>query len=246
MPKVSLIIQARMDSTRLPGKSMLDLAGAPLVVRLLERVKRCRNVDNIILAIPDTENNVILEEQAKNMKVDCFRGPENDLVKRYWLAAKEYKSEIIVRLPADNPTPEPSEIDKIIEFHVTENQNGFSSNLAEINNSGYPDGIGAEVFNFDHLNKLNKKQLNSKEKEHIHLNFYDYSLNETKDETFATVKTINCPIEFARPDLILDVNTFDQYIFFRELYNYLYPLNTTFSIMDIIHWYDFIYKQKYV
>lgn len=232
-----------MDSTRLPGKSMLDLAGQPLVVRLLERVKRCKNVDNIILAIPDTENNKILEEQAINMNVDCFRGPENNLVKRYWLAAKEYKSEIIVRLPADNPTPESSEIDKIIDFHITKNQNGFSSNLAEINNSGYPDGIGAEVFSFEHLDELNKKQLNSKEKEHIHLNFYDYSLKETKDETFAPVKTINCPIEFARPDLILDVNTSDQYIFFRKLYNYLYPLNRNFSIMDIIHWYDFIYKQ---
>ena len=144
--RIVLIIQARMGSTRLPGKSLMDLAGAPLVGRILERVKRCRLVDEIVLAIPDTPNDRVLGQLGDSYGVTVFAGSETDLVERYYQAAEASSADIVGRLPADNVAPEPDEIDRIIEHHLSLGRRGFSSNLSVINDSGYPDGIGAEVF----------------------------------------------------------------------------------------------------
>ena len=243
-PKVDLIIQARMGSKRLPGKSLFDLAGEPLVGRILERVIRCKNIDDVILAIPNTEENKPLSLLAKRYGVSIFKGSENDLVDRYFQAANLFKSDYICRLPADNPTPEPSEIDKIVDYHLSLDKKGFTSNLAEIKGSGYPDGIGAEIFSFDLLSYVRDKYSDPLRREHVHRNFYDYETGHVLDEMMSPVNTLQCPIEFQRPDLILDVNTHEQYLFMKQLYEYLYPLNNKFSIIDIINWYDNIYSKN--
>jgi spore coat polysaccharide biosynthesis protein SpsF len=240
--KVSLIIQARMGSARLPGKSMLDLAGVPLIGRILERVKRVQKVNEIVLAIPNTSENNILGDIGREYSVTVFAGSENDLLERYSQAALTSKACFVVRLPADNATPEPSEIDRIIEHHLSLGRPGFSSNLAPINNSGYPDGIGAEIFDFSLLSEARARNPNHSMKEHIHLNFFDYSTQTAVDEKWCPVSTVPCPSEFSRPDLILDINTQAQYEFMRELYLYLYPKNQEFHITDIIKWYDHVYK----
>ena len=240
--KVGLIIQARMGSSRLPGKSMMDLAGAPLVGRILERVKRCVQPQVIILAIPDTAENKILASLASDYGVEVFAGSEHDLVERYYQAANFYKVDTIVRLPADNATPEPSEIDKIIAYHHSLGRPGFTSNLSVINNSGYPDGIGAEVFDFSLLAEARLKHFNPEQREHVHLNFYNYTQSLPVNVDWCPVGTLMCPLEFRRPDLVLDVNTLDQYKYMRALYEYLYPINSSFDITDIIKWNDEVYR----
>lgn len=241
--KVVLIIQARMGSKRLPGKSMLDLAGEPLVGRILERVKRCEEVDKIVLTIPDQSSDNILSRLAKKYSITVSRGPENDLLRRYFRASIDNNADIVVRLPADNVTPEPYEIDKIIKFHKSRKERGFSTNLSEIFNSGYPDGIGAEVFDFSFFEDIFKKQPSLMQKEHIHLNFFNYNTKMPVDNEWCPVKTIICPEEYSRPELILDVNTLDQYLFMKSLYESLYPKNPFFSIKDIINWYDNVYMK---
>lgn len=242
--RVVLIIQARMGSSRLPGKSMMDLAGAPLVGRILERVKRCKMLDEIVLAIPDTECDRTLAELGLEYGVKVFSGPENDLLERYYLAALCHGAEIVGRLPADNATPEPEEIDRIVEYHLSLGRRGFSSNLAQIRGSGYPDGIGAEVFDFSLLAEARERHADSRRREHVHLNFYDYSTGLAVDEDWCPVSTVECPSEFRRPDLVLDVNTQEQYKFMRKLYEFLYPRNSEFHITDTIWWYDNIYMKS--
>lgn len=242
-PKVVLILQARMGSTRLPGKSMMDLAGAPLVGRILERVKRCNNVDQIILAVPDTSENLQLQSLGKSYGVTVFAGSENDLVNRYFKAALSAKADIVVRLPADNATPQWNEIDRIIEHHLSLNRPGFSSNICDFWSSGYPDGIGAEVFNFCLLEDVANKTLPPHNREHVHTNFFNYELGEPVNSDWCPVSTIQCPKNISRPDLILDVNTYAQYVFMKSLYETLYPRNPNFEITDIINWYDNEYKQ---
>ena len=90
MSKVSLIIQARMGSRRLPGKTLLPLAGKPLIYRIIERVKRCREIDNLILAIPNTNIDKKIKKINFNGEVKIFKGSENDLVSRYFFEAKKY------------------------------------------------------------------------------------------------------------------------------------------------------------
>ena len=240
--RVVLILQARMGSHRLPGKSVMDLAGAPLVGRILERVKRCKNLDEIVLAVPDAESDKILESIASNYGVKCFLGAENDLVDRYYQAAVEFGADIVVRIPADNTTPQPEEIDRIINHHLSLSRRGFSSNLSVINDSGYPDGIGAEVFDFTLLEDVHKTVTDPFKREHVHLNFYNYETGEAVDNNWCPISTVQCPKEFRRPDLILDVNTKEQYDFMRELYEALYPNNPHFTITDIISWYDNEYR----
>lgn len=242
--KVVLIIQARMGSTRLPGKSMMDLAGAPLVGRILERVKRCTKLDDIVLAIPDTKKDRVLMELGKSYGIKVFAGSENDLVERYYQAALWSNATIVGRLPADNATPEPAEIDRIVDYHLTLGRRGFSSNLSVIGDSEYPDGIGAEIFDFSLLEEARVRHTDPRQREHVHLNFYDYGTGEAVDLAWCPVSTIKCPIGFRRPDLVLDVNTQEQYEFMRQLYEYLHPRNSRFHITDIIRWYDDIYMKS--
>lgn len=236
--RVVLIIQARMGSSRLPGKSMMDLAGAPLVGRILERVKRCTRLDDIVLAIPDTTKDSVLKQLGHAYGVKVFAGSENDLVERYYQAALWSKADVVGRLPADNATPEPSEIDRIVDHHLALDHRGFSSNLSVIDNSEYPDGIGAEMFDLSLLAEARERHSDPRQREHVHLNFYDYSKGQAVDADWCPISTVKCPAEFRRPDLVLDVNTQEQYEFMRQLYEYLFPRNPNFHITDTIRWYD--------
>jgi len=236
--KVDLIIQARIGSKRLPGKSLLPLAGEPLVGRIIERVKRCKNISEIIVAIPDTKENLQLKMYLEKFNVHLFCGPEDDLVERYYLAARERKSDLICRLPADNATPEPTEIDRIVKFHKNLRCPGFSSNLSQIYDSGYPDGIGAEIFDFSKLEEARSFFKEPSKREHVHLNFFDYESQKPVDNDWCPVNTINCPIEFRRPDIVLDVNNYHEYLYMDKLYQSLYYKNKDFTILDIIEWHD--------
>ena len=240
--RVVLIMQARMGSTRLPGKSMMDLAGAPLVGRMLERIKRCRRIDEIVLAIPDTPQDRVLGDLGRSYGVTVYAGSENDLVDRYYQAAVLAKADLVGRLPADNATPEPSEIDRIIDHHLVLGRRGFSSNLSVIANSGYPDGIGAEVFDVSLLAEARARHTDPRQREHVHLNFFDYTTQQAVDSRWCPISTVQCPAAFRRPDLVLDVNTQEQYDFMRQLYEDLYPANPHFHITDIIRWYDQVYR----
>ncbi len=244
MSKVVLIIQARMGSKRLPGKSVLNLVGAPLLGRILERVKRCKCFSEIVLAIPKKKEDEILREIGNQYSIEVFSGSENDLLDRYYRAALFYKADYIARLPADNPTPEPNEIDKLIKFHLKFNKFGFSSNLSPFFNSGYPDGIGIEIFNFNLLEEVHKRNKDPIKREHLHLNFFDYKNEKAVDFEWCPIKTINCPKEFKRPELVLDVNTYEQYLFMKELYEYNYKKNNNFTIIDTVKWYENIYLKK--
>ena len=233
-----------MGSTRLPGKSLLTLAGEPLVGRILERVKKCKNIDQIVLAIPNTKENDPLDEIGKEYSVSTFRGSEFNLLERYYKAAKFSSADYVVRLPADNATPEPSEIDKIIDHHISLNRAGFSSNLSSFFGSNYPDGIGAEIFDFILLEEAYKKENDKQKLEHVHLNFFDYSREKAVDSNWCPISTIKCPKEYSRPDIVLDINTIDQYIFIKKLYEYLYIKNPNFTIIDTLDWYDNFYKKN--
>lgn len=242
-PKVAVILQARMGSTRLPGKSMMDLAGAPLLGRILERVKRAAKADVIVMATTEKAQDDVLVDLAGYYGVAIFRGSENDLVDRYYQAAKAHGADVVARIPADNATPEPSEIDRIINHHLS-SDTVFTSNLAQVFGNGYPDGIGAEVVDFWALEEVWRGRSDAHRSEHPHLNFFDYSTQTAANPTRYPVGTVQCPAAFARPDLVLDVNTQAQYEFIRELYEYLYPRNPQFGIRDTVAWYDTIYRPK--
>lgn len=233
--KVVLIMQARMGSTRLPGKSLMSLAGKPLIVRIIERVGRCKKVDKIVLATTQNTEDDPLANIGNIMGIEVFRGSENDLVDRYYQAALKNNADFVVRLPADNPVVEPEEIDRIIEYHLNSDVD-FSSNTHNIFGNEYPDGLGAEVFSIQKLKHVWEETKDPRNREHPHTYFYE------NPEIFK-LGTVKCPPEFRRPDLVLDVNTKEEYDFIALIYDALYPSKNHFHITDIINWYDNIYKK---
>jgi len=241
-PRVVLILQARMGSTRLPGKSMMDLAGAPLLARILERVKRARRPHAIVMATTERAEDDVLVSLADGLGVPVFRGSQNDLLDRYYQAAKKSAADIVLRLPADNATPEPEEIDRIVDFHLA-GDFVFTTNLAQALGSGYPDGIGAEAVDFWALEEVWNTRKDAELCEHPHLNFFNYAKQQAADPRYS-VGAPKCAPDIARADVVLDVNTARQYDFIKALYEYLYPRNPNFTIRDTIDWYDNIYKKQ--
>jgi spore coat polysaccharide biosynthesis protein SpsF len=238
MSKTVLIIQARMSSTRLPGKSMMLLAGKPLVFRMVERLKKCKNIDQIVLAIPDQPEDQVLVELAKELDVSSFQGNLIDVRDRYLKAAEKFQADFIIRIPADNPMPDANEIDKLIEFHLGNNSSGFSSNLAQVNNSEYLDGIGAEIFSTKLLQESVARSSSDTVKEHVHRNFFDYSSQTPVDPSWCPIASPKAPAELRRPDIILDVNTLDDYTKIKRIYDQLYPQNPNFTTVDVINFID--------
>ena len=238
MSKVVLIIQARMSSTRLPGKSMMPLADKPLVYRMVERLKKCKKVDEIVIATSDQPEDKVLVDLANELGVSSFQGNLLDVRDRYLKAAEKSKADFIIRIPADNPMPDANEIDKLIEFHLVNNPQGFSSNLAQVNNSGYLDGIGAEIFSTKLLQESVTRFSSDTVKEHVHRNFFDYSTQTPVDASWCPLASPKAPAELRRPDIILDVNTMDDYTKIKRIYDHLYPQNPNFTTVDVINFID--------
>jgi spore coat polysaccharide biosynthesis protein SpsF len=236
MAKVVCIIQARMGSTRLPGKSLMDLGGISLVESVHAGVAAANTINEIIVAIPENSHDNQLEVFLRSQGINVFRGSENDLVSRHFNAASSAGADFIVRIPGDNPLPHASEINNIVNFHMSSNPNGFSTNLSEVFNSQYPDGIGAEVFSMQILEEIYKSELSAPQREHLHLNFFNYEIQHEARPGDYPVRTINCPTEFARPDIILDINSIQDLGYFQRMFHDLGAQNP--NIRDIIPWHD--------
>ncbi len=234
----AIIVQARMGSTRLKNKMLLPLAGKPIIYRIIERLKRVKKVKKIIIAIPKKKQNKKIRDIFKNEKVKFFEGSENNLVERYYFAAKKYNIKTIIRFPGDNCLPEPSEIDRLISFYERFKKPFFASNLSNILDNGYPDGIGAEIFGFNFLEDLMKKNLTKSQKEHPHTNFFDYKKNKPINEDWCKVRSFKCPKKFKRPDIKLDVNTFQEYMYIKNIYENLYYSDKKFNILKTIKFLD--------
>ena len=205
---------------------------------MVERLKKCKKVDEIVIATSDQPEDQVLVALPNELGVSSFQGNLLDVRDRYLKAAEKFKADFIIRIPADNPMPDANEIDKLIEFHLVNNPKGFSSNLAQVNNSGYLDGIGAEIFSTKLLQESVDRSNSDIVKEHVHRNFFDYSTQTPVDASWCPIASPKAPEELRRPDIILDVNTMDDYTKIKRIYDHLYPQNPNFTTVDVINFID--------
>lgn len=167
MPEVIAIIQARMSSTRLPGKVLLDLGGRSVLSRMVERVKLARRVNRVVVAttVDASDDPIIAACQAEG--IDVFRGSLPDVLDRYYQAAKHYHAEIIVRLTADCPLIDPDLIDQTIEA-LFEQQADFSCNrLPPPFQRTYPIGLDVEACTFSALERAWHEASEKRQREHV-------------------------------------------------------------------------------
>jgi len=197
------VIQARMGSSRLPYKMMLSLHGTPVIGWVVKRAIKAKLLDDIIVALPNTKENDIIESYLETNKIKCYRGSENDVLKRIYNAAKQEKASYVVRICADNPLISPVEIDNLINFYRN-NKCDYAYNHIPKNNN-YPDGLGAEIISFDLLKEIENNAKKKIYREHCCMYIY-----ENKDKY--KILTFNPPRKnIAYPNLKFDLDTFDDY-----------------------------------
>lgn len=223
------IIQARMGSTRLPGKSGRLLLGKPQIWHVLNRVKRVNYIDDIMLAIPHESSGGVLKEAAQDLNVPVldFHGNPDDLVHRYALAADIMNANIVVRIPGDNTFVDPDEVDRILQAYadIPSAWDILTSNLdRDIHDNGYPAGLGAEVYDVRYFYALDRFKLQPRLREHPHLWAFEHD----------SVRTITAPEHVRNPGMKFSVDTEDDWKFTEEIYSALYPDNPDFRIRDIM------------
>lgn len=159
--KTVVIIQARMGSTRLPGKVMLSLEGKPVLERVVERVRAARGVDEIVVATTDAPQDAILVRLCERLGVACCRGSEDDVLDRYYRCALAAQADIVVRVTSDCPLFDPELLSEML--------NAFKARpgLQFMTNVGYPRGLDVEIFDFATLARAQAEARQPHEREHV-------------------------------------------------------------------------------
>ena len=162
------IVQARMGSTRLPNKVLMTLNGKSVLEHVIERLKKSKKIDKIIVATSVNSENIAIEELCDSKNVPCFKGSEDDVLDRYYQACKAFNvnnNDHVVRITADCPLIDYEVVDDVIIRHV-ENNNDYTSNTIV---PSFPDGLDCEVFTFLSLETAWKNAVLSSEREHVTL-----------------------------------------------------------------------------
>ena len=219
-----------MGSTRLPGKVMMELCGTPVIEHVVNRLNESKLIDSIIIATSEDKNNQPLIDFCINKHVDYFIGSEDDVLDRYYQAAVDKgmdDEDIIIRITSDCPLIDSFVVDKVIEEHIS-NNNDYTTNVLECT---YPDGLDCEVFNFNVLKEAWINANLSSQREHVTLYIRDnpnkFKLANVKnDEDFS--------------DFRWTLDEQEDFIFINEVYKNLYDPDYFFHMDDVIQ----LLKQK--
>jgi len=203
MSKTIAIIQARLGSTRLPLKMMLSLHGKPIIEWVIKRVQKSQLLDDIVVAIPVSEDNDLFAKYIEELNVKVYRGSEGNVLERFYKSIEKKDCTTVVRICADNPLIDGQEIDNLIDFYK-DNECDYAYNHIPKNNK-YPDGFGAEIISFDTLKHLYEIVDTQHHKEHC------LSYITDNPEKF-TIKTFDpLDVDLHHPEMKFDVDTFDDY-----------------------------------
>lgn len=163
-PRVVAIIQARMDSTRLPGKTMMDLCGTPLIGRLISQLSNSRTLDSIVIATSNKAADNVIVKYCENIGVDVVCGSQDDVLSRYLLAAERTNTEIVVRLTGDCPLHSSDTVDEVVEAFFNTDAVDYASNTSPYTR---PEGQDVEVFTIDILRQANLSADHGPDREHV-------------------------------------------------------------------------------
>src|SRR5208282_528088 len=160
---VVAIIQARMGSSRLPGKSLAEIEERPMLWHVIQRVKRSRLVDRVVVATSTAPADDAIEKMCRENDVRCHRGSENDVLDRYYHAARAEKAAQVVRITADCPLIDPEVIDQTVRRF----QRGDLDYASNAMVRSYPDGLDTEIFSFSALERAWHEASKTSEREHV-------------------------------------------------------------------------------
>ncbi|MBI4389230.1 MAG: glycosyltransferase family protein [Nitrospinae bacterium] len=225
--KTNAIIQARMASTRLPGKVLLPACGKPMLELLIERMRQCRTVDEVWVATTSNPADQAIVDLCESLGVPCHRGSENNVLQRVLECAVASNAGIIVELTGDNPLLDPALVDRMVAIYK-QNACDFISNILK---PGYPHGMIAQVFSTNLLQKVSDATDDPLDQEHvtryIHRNPGRFSLFSLEPAT-----------DQIPPGLRLTLDTPEDYKLIKIIFENLYPARPGFSFGDILGFLD--------
>lgn len=221
--KIVATIEARMTSTRLPGKVLKPIIGRSILELLIERLQRAEHLDEIVVAttINDTDQPII--DLCEKLNVKYFRGSEEDVLKRVLDAAKSVSADLIVEITGDCPFVDPDIVDECIQVFL----NGKYDYVSNTIKRSFPIGFDVQVFPVSILEEVNA--LTSDPVDHEHVSIYIYEHPERY-----RLKNIEVDEDMFWPDLGVTLDTQEDYELIRSIFEELYPQNSAFSALDVI------------
>jgi spore coat polysaccharide biosynthesis protein SpsF len=159
-----IVVQARMSSSRLPGKVMLPILGKSLLYRMIERLQLTTHKAQIVIATSEDESDDVIEKEAQQMNVACYRGNLNNLLDRHYKAALQTGAEIVLKIPSDCPLIDPRIIDKVLDFYFSDP--GKYDYVSNLHPATFPDGNDVEIMTMSCLEKAWKEAKKILELEH--------------------------------------------------------------------------------
>ncbi len=158
------IVQARMDSSRLPGKVMMKPDGKnPIVYYVIKQLQNCKLLDKVVIATTNLPEDDVLADFVKDMGISLFRGSSNDVLDRYYQCAKKYSYSDIVRITSDNPLIDPTIVDLVISKYLEREFDYVTNSYPRT----FPQGTETEVFSFRILENVWKNAKKPSEREHV-------------------------------------------------------------------------------
>lgn len=219
--KASAIIQARFNATRLPGKVMMKIMGKTILEYVVERVRQARNIDRIIVATTAGKDDLPIAGLAKDLGVAVFRGQEDDVLDRYYNAARSYRLKDIARITADCPLIDPAIIDRIVGRYFESGADYCSNILVET----FPDGQDLEVFKWDALADAWKNAKLPSEREHV----TPYIKKNPK-----RFKLVSVENETDLSDRRWTLDRSEDFEFIKAILESLYPANPAFRMEEVL------------
>lgn len=233
--KTVAIVQARLGSTRLPGKILLDIAGETMIERVVSRLESAKLVDQVVIATTYAQQDDLFVEFCKEQCWDYHRGSENDVLSRYVGAAKEFSADRVLRVTSDCPLIDPGIVDELISTASLSDNLDYSCNFHP--HRRYPRGLDCEVLSKTALSRIDRVAKSPDFREHVTLYAY-------KNPNQFSMGSVACSADYSH--LRWTVDTEKDLKLIREIYRYFLELGqTAFSWKDVIaayssnpHWTD--------
>lgn len=221
--RIIAVIQARMGSTRLPGKVMKKLCGKTVLEHVVERVRLANNIDDIVIATTTCDQDDIIATEVSKYGVQLFRGSECDVLERYYLAAKENKADAVVRITSDCPLIDPIIIDQMTDLFKKEQYDLVTNAGSNLKERTYPRGLDTEVFSFNALEEAFNGAREQHQREHVTPFIY---------ETSSKIYYYKNSKDFSMHRWTLDTN--EDFILIQEVYRHLYKGRHDFYLFEIL------------
>lgn len=216
-----LIVQARMTSTRLPGKVLLPLAGEPMLTRLVERLRRVQRADGIVIATTTNATDDPIAALCSQLGMPCHRGSEHDVLSRYADAARLHGADTVVRITSDCPLIDPALIDRVIAAY----EEGDSDYVSNMLPPTWPYGMAVEVFSATALAQAHAEATQAAEREHVTPFIYWHP------ERYR-LRNVASPVDLSQHRWTVD--TPEDYALVGRLFDHLMPNHPQFTQADVL------------